>query len=633
MGWLLVCASVGLAGFTVFSFISDAIRVFGETQSRGYDERLSDVRSEQVTWLASQRGGRWGRYGWYLAAGEEGSLRIVLPGVQPGALKLRLWGFSPGRLSVDLIDSVGAQTIPASDLDGHLLHVSVNGPATLVIMAANELPQEQLVLDRFAAVWLPSESRLPSLWPFAVAITIGFGGWALWVYQRGNLSQDWSLWLGCAGILISAFIGFAFRWTFFDIARGLPADPDAAAYMAYARSLDWFTVDHGFYSGSFNEREPVHVAALNLWFRLWGDTVPAMMAYTVCVSTLLVIVCGVFMWGVTGQWFFGVLAALIVAVSPAWVDESVRGLRLESLSLLLLAVLGAWVWARGWLGAVLLGTLTGFMALVQSPALGVVLPLIWLGWLLNLWRERSGLASFRPRQWCWSHLGLASIISVALFLPHLHGLYKVHGDPSWPSYGYARWNANVEFPERLGTVGFPSAGEFERNPYAGPRITYGEYLFDLHSISKLLYGHMKGWVESSVYMSASHTPSLKALVFLHQSSGFSAVLRHLSPVTLVMFVVSLVFTAWGWVDLWKRPQYWWVPFLSLWGTWYAAYLYSVRLIEPFRHTGHVYPLLLLCFLWGGYRICLVMSESFGGKVAKLWLPIRQILTCSRVSRE
>jgi hypothetical protein len=137
--------------------------------------------------------------------------------------------------------------------------------------------------------------------------------------------------------------------------------------------------------------------------------------------------------------------------------------------------------------------------------------------------------------------------------------------------------------------------EFEKNPYAGPRITYGEYLFGMHSIPKLLYGQMKGWVESSVYMSVSHTPNLKSLVFLHQASGFSAVLWHLTAVTSVVFVCSLFLTALGWADLWRRPQYWWVPFLSLWGTWYAAYLYSVRAIEPFRHTAHVYPLLLACY--------------------------------------
>ena len=617
-GWLLVCGGIVLSGYALFPFMSDARRVLGETQSRGYDERLSDVRPERVTWLVDQKGGRWGRYGWYLAAGEEGSLRAALPGVQPGTLKLRLWAFTPGHLSVSVRDGARSQEIPLPDLDGRVLQMMVHGPTELTIAASSELSQEQLVLYRFAVAWFPSESQLPSLLPFVVAMTLGCAGSGLWVYRRYGCFKNWSIWFGCIGILVAAFVGFACRWALFDIARGLPAEPDVVGYMSYARSLEWFTPDLGFYSGHSNEREPVHVAALNLWFRVWGETFPAIMWYTVCLSTLLVVASGAFLWGLTGQWLFGLLAAWFVALSPAWVDEAVRGLRLESMSLILLAVLGTWVWGRGWRGAVLLGVLTGLMALVQSPALGIVLPLIWLGWLLNLRRERYGLAPLRPHQWRWSHLGLASLVAVLLFSPHLYGLYKVHGDSSWPSYGYARWNANVEFQDRLGTVGFPSVEEFGKNPYAGPRITYGEYLFGMHSIPKLLYGHIKGWVESSVYMSVSHTPNLKGLVFLHQASGFPTVLRHLNAVTSVFFVLSLLLTALGWADLWRRPQYWWVPFLSLWGTWYAAYLYSVRIIEPFRHTGHVYPLLLFCLLWGGFQVYQRLRGRLLGDAGSPW---------------
>lgn len=74
-----------------------------------------------------------------------------------------------------------------------------------------------------------------------------------------------------------------------------------------------------------------------------------------------------------------------------------------------------------------------------------------------------------------------------MFSPYLYALYKVHEDPSWPSYGYARSNANTEFRDRLRMV-----EEFEKDLYAGPRITYGEYLFGMHSTPKLLYDHMRG---------------------------------------------------------------------------------------------------------------------------------------------
>ena len=261
---------------------------------------------------------------------------------------------------------------------------------------------------------------------------------------------------------------------------------------------------------------------------------------------------------------------------------------------------------------------------MQSPALSVLFVLFWMGWLLNLWRERRGLRLISPYQWRLTHLTLASLLAVFLFVPHLYGLYKVRGDPSWPSYGYARWNANLEFPERFGSEGFPTAEEFSRSPYAGPRITYSDYLFKLHSIPRLVLGQIKGWVESTVYMSVSATPHLKALLFLFQASGVRAVLPQLRFSTLLIFAVLLGLTMIGWLNLWKHPQFWWVPFLSLWGTWYVAYLYSVRLVEPFRHTGHVYPLLLFCLLWGGYYAYQSINDWFSFGYMCRWVSFKTI---------
>ena len=184
--------------------------------------------------------------------------------MQPGILKLRLWAFTPGHLSVSVRDGTNSHEIPPHDLDGRVLQLLVHGPTELVIVASSELSQEQLVLDRFAVAWFPSGSQLPSLWPLASVITLVFGGWTLWVHQRRSLSQDGRIWLGCASILIAAIVGFTLRWTLFDITRGLPPDPDAVSYLSYARSLNWFTPDHGLYSGTFSEREPLHVGVLNL---------------------------------------------------------------------------------------------------------------------------------------------------------------------------------------------------------------------------------------------------------------------------------------------------------------------------------------------------------------------------------
>lgn len=600
VGWLAAGCSIAAGVLAVPQCVSDLRAVLHTPEAPGFDEPLSRVQPGQVPWLIGQQGGRWGQYGWYLASGTEGRLRIKLPAVKPGVLRLRLWAYDPGYLSVTVAAGGVLHDVPVAHLDGRPLEIAVNGASELLLVASNEFG-DQLVLDRLAAAWFQTDDRLPALWPVAAVMTIGLAGWG-WAIHRQGSPRAWMNWIGCTGILLLTAAGFAQRWNLFEIARGLPVDPDVVGYTAYAHSLGWFTSDHGFYSGTFQEREPMHVAALNLWFRFWGETFPAARWYTVCLSTLLVLAVGLFTWRLSGHWLLGTFAGGLMAFNPVIIEESVRGLRLESLTLLFVIVLSIWVWARGWIGAILLGGMTGLMALGQSPALAIVLPLIWLGWLVNVWRERREAGPLTPHRWRWPQLVLTSLLAVTIFLPHLYGLYRVHGDPAWPSHTYARWLANFEFPDRIGTAGFPAADEYASNAYAGPPITYGQYLFQLHSIPRLIRGQITGWIKSTVYMSASLTPHLNETIFLFHLGGFGAMARHVTPWMTVVFALSLALTALGWVDLWRHPRYWWVPFLSLWGTWYVAYLYSVRSIELFRHTGHVYPLLLFCLLWGGYGL-------------------------------
>ncbi len=604
-GWrntLLAVAGIAATCFAIQtrSFISDARQVFSHSESHSLDARLTNVVPDQVSWLHEQHGGSWGRFGWYLGAGESGSLRVLLPGTASGFLKLRVWAFTPGHLQVSVKAVSDAAGVPIQQFDGSILHMPVHGPTELLVDASSQMPFEQLVVDRIAAVWSAPESELPSLWPSFMWLVVALacvGSW--WAIHTPTGQFERERLLGVGGILLAVILGFWGRWVLFDVARGLPTEPDASMYHSYAKGFEWFTSDHGFYSGSFNEREPAHGAFLNLWFRLWGDSASALMLYTVCLSTLLIAVAGVFLWALSGLWWFGVLAAIVLAISPAWIDESIRGLRLETLSVLLLAFLSAWVWGRAWWGVLIMGVTVGLMALVQSVAFGVTIPLMWLAWIINCCRDWTKRPRLSPGQWRWTHLMAAGVLAGSMFAPHLYGIYRVHGDPFWSSDGYARWNANVEFPDRLGTAGFPSREEFEKNPYAGPRITYREYMVGLHSIPQLLVGQLKGWLESTVYMSASHTLGLKGMVFLQQASGIHAMRRHLRPLTAAVFVFSVALTAVGWIQLWSSGRYWWVPFLTLWGTWHAAYLYSVRAVEPFRHTAHVEPLLLFCLLWGG----------------------------------
>jgi hypothetical protein len=598
VGWLVVCSGVILLLVALWNFVPALQHALRAPTVQGVDERLTNISPGEARWLNETRGGRWGRYGWYLSPRETGSLRIHLPGQRSGSLKLRLWIDRAGPLSVSLVDGENTHQLSADTLDGEVLTFAIDGSPELIVNATNDTPEEHLILDRFAAWSSDSEDHLPPLYPLMGALGVCLAGWG-GLAHRHKSAHAWSLWVGCALILLAASVGWGQRWALLEVARGLPADPDLIQYRDYARSLDWFTTEHGFYSGTFAEREPMHVAAIQLWSRVWGDTIPAIRWYSVVQSNVLVIVTGVFVWMVSGEWVLGAAAAWIMALSPAWSEESIRGLRTESETVLFLVAISLWLLGKGWVGAITLGTATGLLSLLRAPMLGVVLPLVWIGWTAHVlfqWRSRSLV---HPMHWEWKQLSVASCLAVLIFSPHVYGLYRVHGDASWPSYGYARWNANFEFPERIGTDGFPSAGEFAKDPYAGPKLTYRDYLFGLHSIASLVKGQLKGWLESTAYMSASVVPHVNQEIVLLQASGLRAVARHADIGTLLPIGVVIGLTMIGWVDLWRYSQYWWVSFLTLWGTWYVSYLYSVRLVEPFRHTAHVHPLLVLCLVWGG----------------------------------
>src|SRR5262249_23941622 len=148
---------------------------------------------------------------------------------------------------------------------------------------------------RFAAAWFPPNDNLPRLWGYAWTVALWLMGWGVIAIPGGSTGRR-RLWFGSAVILVAVIVGVEQRWTLFDIARALPVDSDVVGYINYVRSLEWFTSDHAFYSGSFVEREPAHVAAFNLWTRLWGDTTPAVRFHTLCLSVLLIVVAAAFIW-------------------------------------------------------------------------------------------------------------------------------------------------------------------------------------------------------------------------------------------------------------------------------------------------------------------------------------------------
>ena len=80
----------------------------------------------------------------------------------------------------------------------------------------------------------------------------------------------------------------------------------------------------------------------------------------------------------------------------------------------------------------------------------------------------------------------------------------------------------MAFIQQIGVPGFLSVEELAANPYAGPRIVYGEYILNLYSILALIKGQVVGWIESTGNMSFSATPQVKDYIYLFHTSEMQA---------------------------------------------------------------------------------------------------------------
>lgn len=186
MGWGLLCAGLLFSSIAVLRFIPAMQAVLHEPEILGLDEDLIDVQHDRASWLSESNGGRWGRYGRYLASNDHGSLRIRLPFEQEGVLKLRLWFYSPGTLAVKIVDSAQVHDVPLAHLDGTIISMPMHGPTEIVVNASSDLSEEQLVVDRFVAAWSEPNDELPSLLPLLFGISLSGG----MVYRRNWVAQE-----------------------------------------------------------------------------------------------------------------------------------------------------------------------------------------------------------------------------------------------------------------------------------------------------------------------------------------------------------------------------------------------------------------------------------------------------------
>jgi len=571
--------------------------------TRGIDERFSSVSSSELPFIEGYSG-EWGRHGLTLKPGAEGYVRMRLGNLPGTEVLVRMWAYDYGACRVRWWnageDPASARVLSQSGSivgRGFRLHGRSDVSAIILeVSGKNCTSRRQILFDRISvssSVYRPINGWITGCWIWGAVCVVFW--WA------GAKKQWWAppggIVLWTAGLAV-VLIGVTLRLNLLSFLNGVPLDPDVRAYQNYAAHLQWLSADNGFYSASFGEREPLWIAVLQLW-QLWvGNGDLAVRLLTILLSSAVIALTGVFLWHWLRDAFWVVAGMLMASLNPSLIQESCRALRSEMMTIGFIAFLMVSLPIENRrFHPLIAGTMVGLWALLRGAALGIAFGLWAVLWLMTVISRRYNVRPWIPKGYNLLNVLLAVFISLSLFVPHLYGFHERYGDWRWPSYGYARWNANMEFQDRLGTPGFPTREEFEKTPYAGPRISYSQYMFGMHTPSQIVRYQLMGWIELLGYQSLSLSPHSRPLALQLSPGNIVGSACLLGPSLVFAICLGCIAFAACLKLLWDK-KLWWAPVMLLWGTSYAAFLYHARLVEPIRHTVHVYPLLVLVTIWG-----------------------------------
>lgn len=239
--------------------------------------------------------------------------------------------------------------------------------------------------------------------------------------------------------------------------RSLPLEPDTLHYMKLARSLELTNL-------TTMSREPLWPLLLSLPVHVVGPLpdIPRLAGVVGFVALVLVFqLAAVRLIG----FISGSAVALLLAFSPWLVYQSARGYREESSAALVLLIC-LLVSARHWsqMKALGIGFLIGATALLRWDTLTLVGPVLVVAVALKRIPGR--------------YAAIAAAISILMVTPLLVGNWMRFGDPMYFSNVHAAWFRNIEFRDQ---PGYPTSEELKSDAFAGSRITWGQYLFQLHS--------------------------------------------------------------------------------------------------------------------------------------------------------
>jgi 4-amino-4-deoxy-L-arabinose transferase-like glycosyltransferase len=240
-----------------------------------------------------------------------------------------------------------------------------------------------------------------------------------------------------------------------------------------------------FYAGGNNGREPLWPATLRLVFNVLGASAfHTRLTSLACGVLVAVLTCWV-AWRLLHP-LAGVTAGALLALNRPHIVNSVAGLREELVSALLLLLLsGLFVGARRgspatWWRAAGVGAAAAAVVLVRADMVVLAGALLTGAALVLRWPWRRWFVA----------VGLMGLLAAPMYL----GYAFTHGDPFYPGTYGATVNRNLEFPERMGTPGFPSPEEYAANWAAGPPVSPMQYFFGYHTLPQFVGYTVRGFI-------------------------------------------------------------------------------------------------------------------------------------------
>jgi Dolichyl-phosphate-mannose-protein mannosyltransferase len=513
-----------------------------------------------ITGAAEIEGFEPSQDGWALGSGKSGSLTYRFKALhEHSGLKVyfykppsgtnRLWLSADGGKRYQVLTENNSY----HDAFLSLSNVHAGDEVLLKFEAFNPGPDVALVVDDLRIVSRTHGATILPNARTAFNIVLAFG-LAIVVWCR-----RWPLALSTLLILA---VAASLRYDQAKILLHMSLEGDASLYLQFSTHA-WPFTEYGFFSGHFGIREPMFIFVAAMYGHIFGSSDFGLRLMTVILSTLSV-------WAVlrVGRGLFGdaagQLMGLAMALNTPLVAESARGLRLELEIVLCMAYFFlAFVkrWTRVMPAAVALSVLGGLLVSTRSTYLPGLLAL-------------NALALYRPRKYrAWM---AAMAVSVAIFaafiVPVRIGMYRYYNDAFYDATLQSRWVANMEF---AGRPGFPTAAELTENAYIGPPITYGHYLFGLHTPAEVALGTLNGFYKLFRRMELWPT----ALFGRPDIGGtVNAVFQALAAAGLVL-------------ALWNG-KYRWIPVAFVLFELQTSFLYDRRLLEWYRHTYSGFPLVL-----------------------------------------